>query len=66
VKLSASCADNGAALFFGHAAHKEIYKLVEEVERLRFKRAVIDHPFSPFIDLSVEQMKKFSTAGCPL
>jgi hypothetical protein len=39
---------------------------VEEVERLRFKRAVIDHPFSPFIDLSVEQMKKFSTAGCPL
>ena len=39
--------------------NKEIYKLVEEVERLRFKRAVIDHPFSPFIDLSVEQMKNF-------
>ena len=33
------------------------------MERLRFKRVVIDHPFSPFIDLSVEQMKKFSTAG---
>lgn len=57
------CADKGAALFFGHATHKEIYKLAEEVDRVGFDRAVIDHPFSPFINLSVDQMKKLSKAG---
>src|SRR5439155_1714416 len=27
------CADKGAALFFGHATHKEIYKIAEEVDK---------------------------------
>jgi hypothetical protein len=57
------CADKGAALFFGHATHKEIYKLAEEIVRVGLKRAVIDHPFSPFIDLSVDQMKELSKLG---
>lgn len=57
------CADQGAALFFGHATHKEIYKLAEEVEKIGLKRAVIDHPFSPFLNVSPQQMKELSKAG---
>jgi hypothetical protein len=36
---------------------------IDRVNKLNFKRAVIDHPFSPFIDLSVEQMKEQAEAG---
>ena len=57
------CAGKGAALFFGHATHKEIYKLAEEVDKVGLKRAVIDHPFSPFLNVSPEQMKELSQAG---
>lgn len=57
------CADKGAALFFGHATHAESFKLAEEVAEVGLERAVIDHPFSPFIDLSVAQMKELAQAG---
>src|SRR4029450_13487501 len=33
------CADRNVALFFGHATHKEIYKLAEEVEKVGLKLA---------------------------
>jgi hypothetical protein len=56
-------ADRDVALFFGHATHPEIYALTELVTKLNFKRAVIDHPFSPFIELSVAQMKELAAAG---
>ncbi len=56
-------ADHGASLFFGHATHPEIWALAELVDKLGYRRAVIDHPFSPFIDLSVEQMKQLASAG---
>jgi hypothetical protein len=55
--------DHNVALFYGHATHPEIYEITNLVNRLGFKRAVIDHPFSPFIDLSVEQMKELAGAG---
>jgi Family of unknown function (DUF6282) len=57
------CADRNVALFFGHATHKEIYKLAEEVEKVSLKRAVIDHPFSPFLNVSPEMMKELSSVG---
>ena len=57
------CADKGAALFFGHSTPKETYKLAEEVDKLGFRRAVVDHPFSPFINLSVDQMQELSRFG---
>ena len=57
------CADRNVALFFGHATHKEIYKLAEEVEKVGLKRAVIDHPFSPFLNVSPEMMKELSPVG---
>ena len=57
------CTDRGVALFFGHATHQEIYKLAEEVDKVGLKRAVIDHPFSPFLDVSPDQMKELSRIG---
>ncbi len=57
------CADRNVALFFGHATHKEIYKLAEEVDKVRLERAVIDHPYSPFLNVSPEMMKELSPAG---
>jgi Family of unknown function (DUF6282) len=57
------CADRDVALFFGHATHKEIYKLAEEVDKVGLKRAVIDHPFSPFLNVSPEMMKELSPVG---
>jgi hypothetical protein len=57
------CADRGVALFFGHATPKESYKLAEELDRVGLERTVIDHPFSPFINLSPDQMKELSKSG---
>jgi hypothetical protein len=59
-------ADRGAALFFGHATHPEIFAMAEEVDKLRFPRAVVDHPFSPFVDLTVEEMQHVARAGAYL
>jgi hypothetical protein len=56
-------ADHGAALFFAHATHPEIFAMAEEVDRLGITRAVVDHPFSPFVDLSVEQMQQLARVG---
>jgi hypothetical protein len=59
-------ADSDAALFFGHATHPEIWAVAELVEKLGYKRAVIDHPFSPFIDLSIDEMKQLARIGVTL
>ena len=56
-------ADNDRALSFGHSTHQEISALAELVDKLNFKRAFIDHPFSPFVNLSIEQMKQLSKVG---
>lgn len=58
--------DLDAAVFFGHATHREIYAMAELVERLGFRRAVIDHPFSPFVNLSATQMKEMADIGITL
>jgi hypothetical protein len=57
------CADRNVALFFGHATHAEIYKLAEEVQKAGLKRAVIDHPFSPFLNVGPEMMKEIRGSG---
>jgi hypothetical protein len=56
-------ADTGVAVSFAHASHPEIYAMTEEVQRLGIRRAFVDHPFSPFVDLSVEQMRELTGAG---
>jgi len=57
------CADQDVALFFGHATPPEIYKLAEEVDKVGLKRAVIDHPFSPFLNVAPEMMKELAPVG---
>ncbi|MBM2812328.1 MAG: hypothetical protein HW416_3087, partial [Chloroflexi bacterium] len=59
-------ADHGAALSFGHATHAEIFAYAEEVEKIGFERAFVDHPFSPFVDLSIEEMQQVARAGVTL
>ena len=59
-------ADNDRTLSFGHSTHKEIAEIAELVDKLNFKRAFIDHPFSPFVNLSVEQMKEVASVGVTL
>jgi hypothetical protein len=56
-------ADRNVALFFGHTTHQETFALAELVDKLGFKRAVIDHPFSPFVDLTIEQMRELVRVG---
>lgn len=56
-------ADNDRTLSFGHSTHKEIAEIAELVDKLNYKRAFIDHPFSPFVNLSVEQMQELSKVG---
>jgi hypothetical protein len=55
--------DYDVALFFGHATHPEIRELAALADKLRFRRAVIDHPFSPFVDLTTEMMKELAAIG---
>jgi hypothetical protein len=56
-------ADHDVALFFGHATHAEHYAIVDLLVRLGFKRGVVDHPFSPFVDLTVRRMKEMADVG---
>jgi hypothetical protein len=56
-------ADSDRTLSFGHSTHDEIWALAELVDKLSFKRAFIDHPFSPFVNLSVAQMQMLSRVG---
>jgi len=55
--------DAGVALFFGHTTHAEIFAIAELLDRLNHKRGVIDHPYSPFVDLSIKQMRQLASAG---
>jgi hypothetical protein len=57
------CVEHDAALFFGHLTHDEQDALAEEIQRQGLRKAVVDHPFSPFVDLSVERMRRFAEAG---
>jgi hypothetical protein len=56
-------ADTDVAVFFGHATHPEIDAMAEQVQKLGIKKAVVDHPFSPFVDLDLEQMRQLTRAG---
>lgn len=56
-------ADQDVAVFFGHATHPEMDAMAEEVYKLGITKAVVDHPFSPFVDLNLEQMKRYTSAS---
>ncbi len=56
----------GRALFYGHPTHAELWAVTELVQSLGMERAVIDHPFSPFVDLTAEEMRQAAAAGVTL
>jgi hypothetical protein len=56
-------ADHDVMISFAHATHREIEAMAEQVRELNITKAVVDHPFSPFLDLSLEQMKELASAG---
>jgi len=57
------CGEYDAALFFGHLTPPEQDALAEEIDRQGFKKAVVDHPFSLYVNLSVERMQQFARVG---
>lgn len=57
------CQQHDAALFFGHFTHPEQDALVEEIDRVGFKKAVVDHPFSLYVNMPIERMQQFARAG---
>jgi len=56
-------ADADRTLSLGHSTHQEIWALAELVDKLNYKRAFIDHPFSPFVNVTVEQMQELAKVG---
>ncbi|MFD9957776.1 DUF6282 family protein [Amycolatopsis sp. NPDC058986] len=56
-------ADHDVMISFAHATHREIEAMAEQVRDLNITKAVVDHPFSPFLDLSLAQMKELTSAG---
>ena len=56
-------ADHDVMISFAHATHPEIEAMAEQVRELGITKAVVDHPFSPFLDLSLDQMKELTSAG---
>jgi len=55
--------DHDAAIFFGHPTKQEFAAMAELSYKIGFKRGVVDHPFSPFVNLSIAEMKQFGSAG---
>jgi len=54
--------DNNAAIFFGHPTKPEFKAMAEYSQKIGFKRGVVDHPFSPFVSLTIEEMKDAAAA----
>jgi Family of unknown function (DUF6282) len=56
-------ADHDVMVSFAHGTHDELFAMADAVRDLGITKAVVDHPFSPFIDLSLEEMRQFASAG---
>lgn len=55
--------DRGAAIFFGHPTKAEFQEMAAFSQKIGFKRGVVDHPFSPFVNLSIAEMQQAASAG---
>jgi hypothetical protein len=55
--------DHNAAIFFGHPTKQEFRAMAEYSQKIGFKKGVVDHPFSPFVNLTIEEMKDAAAAG---
>ncbi|WP_285752327.1 DUF6282 family protein [Lentzea sp. NBRC 105346] len=56
-------ADHDVMISFAHATHAEIWEMADAVRTFGITKAVVDHPFSPFLDLSLEEMRELTSAG---
>ena len=56
-------ANHDAPIFLGHASWPELDAFAETVDRLGVRAKIIDHPFSPFINLDLRKMKQLADAG---
>lgn len=56
-------ADRNVILSFGHISRQEQKVTAEACQQLGITKGFIDHPFSPFIALTIEEMKEFAAAG---
>jgi hypothetical protein len=59
-------ADYGRTLFFAHATHRELFAMAEYGNKVGLKQMVVDHPFSPFVDVNVAQMKELANFGATM
>jgi hypothetical protein len=57
------CAEFDALLSFGHLSKPEQALVADEVVRQNFKKAMFDHPLSPFVDLSQDEMVEYTRGG---
>ena len=55
--------DHGAAIFFGHPTKPEFRAMMELSHKIGFKKGVVDHPFSPLVKLTIEEMTEAAGAG---
>jgi len=53
----------GRALFFGHPTHEELWAVLDLLDALGHRLAVVDHPFSPFVDLTIDEMRQVAAKG---
>jgi hypothetical protein len=56
-------ADHDVLLFFGHAPPEEVLLLAEELSRMGFRKAVVDHPLSQVTHFTHEQLRSLVQAG---
>ncbi len=55
--------DRDAAIFFGHPTKQEFAAMAELSQKIGFRKGVVDHPFSPFVNLTIEEMQQAGAAG---
>lgn len=63
VEIFRLSADRGTAVFMGHPTKRELWAMAELCDKLNYKRGVVDHPFSPFVSLSIEEMRQIASLG---
>lgn len=56
-------ADYDVAVSFAHATHPEVFAMAELVDKLKITKAFVDHPFSPFVDLALDEMRQLTAVG---
>jgi hypothetical protein len=55
-------ADYDVAVSFAHATKPEIFEMAALVTKLGIRKAFVDHPFSPFVDLTLAEMRQLTAA----